>query len=117
MKFPQNNPTRNSYYLDSLHANNTFSFFTEYGKQNKETIVAFSTRLGDFTLRLYKDTPIHRANFIFLAKTGYFDTTGFHRLVPNFVAQFGDSDRLSTVDFRFRGESLVSFDAKVMEGI
>ena len=85
---------------DSLTNKNTFNFFTEYGKQNPETIVEFSTRLGNFTFKLHKDTPIHRANFIFLAKKGYFDTTVFHRLVPGFVAQFGNSDRLSTVQFR-----------------
>ena len=85
---------------DSLNNKNAEAFFTEYGKQNKETIVTFETRLGNFTVKLYKDTPIHRANFIFLAKKGYFDTTSFHRLVPGFVAQFGDSDRLTTVKFR-----------------
>ena len=85
---------------DSLNNKNAQAFFAEYGKQNPETLVEFSTRLGNFTFRLYKDTPIHRANFIFLAKKGYFDTTSFHRLVPNFVAQFGNSDRMSTVNFR-----------------
>jgi len=85
---------------DSLNSKNAFNFFTEYGKQNKETIVEFSTRLGNFTVKLYNDTPIHRANFIFLAKKGYFNTTSFHRLVPGFVAQFGDSDRNETAKFR-----------------
>ncbi len=85
---------------DTLNNKNTVSFFTAYGKENKETIVAFSTRLGNFTVKLYNDVPVHRANFIFLAKKGYFDTTSFHRLVPGFVAQFGNSDRLSTVKFR-----------------
>ncbi len=85
---------------DTLNHNNANAFFRAYGKINKETIVEFSTRLGNFTFQLYKDTPIHRANFIFLAKKGYFDTTSFHRLVPNFVAQFGNSDRMTTINFR-----------------
>jgi len=85
---------------DSLTNKNTTAFFTAYGKQNPETIVEFSTRLGNFTIKLFKDTPIHRANFIFLAKKKYFDTTCFHRVVPGFVAQFGDSDRNTTVKFR-----------------
>ncbi len=85
---------------DSLNNKNTEVFFTAYGEQNKETIVEFETRLGNFTVKLFNDTPIHRANFIFLAKKGYFDSTSFHRLVPNFVAQFGNSDRLETVKFR-----------------
>ena len=85
---------------DSLNSKNVEIFFTAYGKQNLETIVEFETRLGNFTVKLYKDTPVDRANFIFLAKKGYFNTTCFHRLVPGFVAQFGDSDRLETVKFR-----------------
>ncbi len=85
---------------DSLTNKNAIAFFTEYRKQNKETIVQFSTRLGNFTVKLYNNTPIHSANFIFLAKKGYFDTTSFHRLVPNFVAQFGNSDNFKTAKFR-----------------
>ena len=85
---------------DTLNNKNVTAFFTAYGKQNPETLVTFKTRLGNFTVKLYKDTPIHRANFIFLAKKSYFNTTSFHRLVPGFVAQFGDSDRLETVKFR-----------------
>ena len=85
---------------DSLNSKNAEAFFTAYGKQNPETIVEFETRLGNFTVKLYKDTPVDRANFIFLAKKGYFDTTSFHRLVPGFVAQFGNSDRIETVKFR-----------------
>jgi len=41
-------------------------------------------------LQLYRQTPIHRANFIKLAKEGFFNGTTFHRVVPNFVIQGGD---------------------------
>jgi peptidylprolyl isomerase len=85
---------------DSLNANNAVAFFKEYGKQNKETKVKFSTRLGDIIIQLYNNTPIHRANFIFLTKKGYFNTTCFHRVVPNFIAQGGNSENRSTSDFR-----------------
>lgn len=85
---------------DSLTNKNTKEFFTAYGKQNTESIIKFSTRLGNFTVKLYKDTPIHSANFLFLAKKGYFNSTSFHRLVPGFVAQFGNSDNMETAKFR-----------------
>lgn len=52
----------------------------------------FETRLGNIKIRLYKDTPLHRASFIFLTKTGYFSTTCFHRIVPGFIVQGGNSD-------------------------
>src|SRR5690606_10527429 len=57
---------------------NVVSFLTEYGKNNPETKVQISTPLGDIEIELYKDTPLHRANFIYLVKQGYFNETFFH---------------------------------------
>lgn len=82
--------------LDTINSKNTVAFLKAYGKENPETIVVFETRLGDIKIRLYKDTPLHRANFIFLSKTGYFNTTCFHRIVPGFIVQGGSSDHPST---------------------
>lgn len=75
---------------------NLVSFFTEYGEENPETEVKISTRLGDIYISLYEDTPLHRANFIYLVKRGYFSDTFFHRVVPNFIIQGGNSDLAST---------------------
>jgi len=86
--------------LDTLNNTNVVAFLTEYGKQNSETKVLFKTRLGDITIKLYKDTPLHRASFIFLTKMGYFNTTCFHRVVPDFIAQGGNSENRTTADFR-----------------
>ena len=36
------------------------------------------------------DAPVTVRNFMNLAKSGYYRGTGFHRVVPNFVAQDGD---------------------------
>ncbi|MEQ6124192.1 peptidylprolyl isomerase [Pseudotenacibaculum sp. MALMAid0570] len=77
---------------DSINNKNTVAFLKAYGKLNPETIVLFETRLGNIKIRLYKDTPLHRASFIFLTKTGYFSTTCFHRIVPGFIVQGGNSD-------------------------
>jgi len=71
---------------------NVVSFFTQYGKDNPETKVLVSTQHGDILIELYKDTPLHRANFIFLVKQKYFNNTFFHRIVPNFIIQGGNSD-------------------------
>lgn len=75
---------------------NVVSFLTEYGKKNPETKVLITTRFGDIEIELYKDTPLHRANFIYLVKQQYFDETFFHRVVPNFIIQAGNSDLVST---------------------
>jgi peptidylprolyl isomerase len=84
----------------SINDKNVVEFLTEYGKKNPETLVLIKTRLGDIKIRLYKDTPMHRANFIFLTKEGYFDTTCFYRVVPSFIIQGGNSENISTMRYR-----------------
>jgi cyclophilin family peptidyl-prolyl cis-trans isomerase len=85
---------------DSLKKHNVEAFFTEYKKKNKETKVLIKTIFGNIKLRLYNDTPIHRANFIFLTKIKYFDTTVFYRVAKNFVIQGGNSDDMYTMEQR-----------------
>lgn len=80
---------------------NVVEFLTDYGKQNPETKVQISTRLGNIEIELFEDTPLHRANFIYLIKQKYFDETYFHRIVPNFIIQGGNSDNASTNKKRF----------------
>ena len=75
---------------------NVVSFLTEYGKKNPETKVLITSSFGDIEIELYKDTPLHRANMIYLVKQKYFDDTFFHRVVPNFIIQAGNSDIVST---------------------
>lgn len=87
---------------DSLNKHNVEAFFSEYGKSNKETKVRITTKFGDIDLLLYKDTPIHRANFIFLTKIGYFNTTVFYRVAKNFVVQGGNSDDIYTMKQRHK---------------
>ena len=81
---------------DSLNKDNVEAFFTEYGKKNKETKVIIKTKFGNIKLRLYNDVPIHRANFIFLTKIKYFNTTEIYRVAKNFVIQGGNSDETYT---------------------
>ena len=85
---------------ESINDKNVVEFLTEYGKNNPETQVLLKTRLGNIKIRLYKDTPLHRANFIFLTKEGYFDTTCFYRVVPGFIIQGGNSENITTMRYR-----------------
>ena len=54
--------------------------------------VKIQTMSGDIIVRLYDETPIHRDNFIKLAKEGYYDGTLFHRVIKDFMIQGGDPD-------------------------
>lgn len=58
----------------------------------KFTNVKITTSAGDITVRLFNDTPIHRDNFIKLAKEGYYDGVLFHRVINEFMIQTGDPD-------------------------
>jgi len=60
-----------------------------YGKLNRERDVSIETGFGTIRLRLYDETPLHRANFIKLIKDGYYDQAEFYRIVENFVVQGG----------------------------
>ena len=64
---------------------------TKYGEVNTETIVDIYTTKGKIRIKLYEDTPLHRANFILLVKSGYLKGCLFSRVVPDFMAQCGGS--------------------------
>ena len=85
--------TKKDFVLDDKNA---IPFLFEYGNKNKENKVRISTSYGDIDVELFKDTPYHRANFIYLTKKGYFNNTTFHRVVPDFIIQGGNSDRQET---------------------
>jgi peptidylprolyl isomerase len=87
---------------DSIDDRNTVAFLEKYGALNPETRVRIKTRLGNIDIRLYEDAPLHRANFVFLSKVGYFDTTCFYRVVPDFIIQGGESERIDTQAYKHR---------------
>lgn len=58
--------------------------------ETKETIVVMDTTLGEIKLKLYNETPKHRANFIKLAKEGQYEGLLFHRVIKDFMIQGGD---------------------------
>jgi len=48
------------------------------------------TSLGDITVELFTDKmPITAGNFVELAKSGFYDGLHFHRVIDNFMLQFG----------------------------
>jgi cyclophilin family peptidyl-prolyl cis-trans isomerase len=57
---------------------------------NKNIIISVKTTHGDFKLKLYDETPLHRDNFIGLVNSSYYEGISFHRLIKGFMVQAGD---------------------------
>lgn len=55
-----------------------------------EPRVIISTEFGDITIKLYNETPVHRDNFLKLAREGFYNGTLFHRVINQFMIQGGD---------------------------
>lgn len=58
----------------------------------KDVRVLISTDYGNIILKLYNETPLHRDNFIKIAKEGFYDGLLFHRVIDKFMIQGGDPD-------------------------
>lgn len=62
----------------------------------KKGFVLIETSLGNITIQLNDSAaPKHSANFRKLATEGYYDSTTFHRVIPNFMIQGGDPNSKS----------------------
>lgn len=57
---------------------------------NAQQRVRIVTTKGNIVVELYQNTPIHRTNFLRLAKEGFYDSTSFHRVIKEFMIQGGD---------------------------
>lgn len=64
--------------------------FINAATNQKPTMVKIQTNHGDIRIKLYDETPLHRDNFIKLAKEGYYDGVLFHRVIRDFMIQTGD---------------------------
>ena len=56
----------------------------------KYELVQITTKFGDILIWTYNETPKHQANFLKLAKEGYYNGTTFHRVINDFMIQGGD---------------------------
>ncbi|MGH2417659.1 MAG: peptidylprolyl isomerase [Candidatus Limnocylindria bacterium] len=58
---------------------------------SKSYTARFKTQRGDIVVELYADrAPLTVENFVNLARSGFYDGTTFHRVIPGFMAQGGD---------------------------
>jgi len=63
-------------------------------KPKKEAMkeVVIETSMGNITIALYNETPLHRDNFIKLVNEQFYDGVLFHRIIQQFMIQAGDPD-------------------------
>lgn len=78
--------------LKILNSKNAKGELYKFAQENPETRVLIQTSLGDIEVKLYEDTPLHRANFLRLVKSTYYNHTVFHRVINNFIIQGGGTD-------------------------
>ena len=78
-------------------------------ENGNETRVRLETNLGNITLKLYNETPLHRDNFIKLVKEGVYDSTLFHRVIKNFMCQAGDPNSKTAPDTTMLGDGDVGY--------
>lgn len=60
------------------------------GITKDDTIVSINTNKGEILIKLYNETPLHKANFIKIVNEGNLTGTLFHRVIRGFMIQGGD---------------------------
>ena len=74
---------------------------------SKSYTATMRTEKGDITIDLFAaDAPQTVNNFVFLARQGFYDGVGFHRVISGFMAQGGDptGTGMGGPGYRFKDE-------------
>lgn len=74
---------------------------------NESSVATVKTAKGEIKMKLMvRNAPISVANFVSLARSGFFNGKVFHRLVPNFVVQTGcpRGDGYGSLDYTIASE-------------
>lgn len=84
---------RNTLVYMMLFLFSTLSFATEKQMSDTQTKVKMTTTLGTIVIELDNaKAPVSAANFADYVKSGFYDGTIFHRVIPGFMAQGGGFD-------------------------
>jgi peptidyl-prolyl cis-trans isomerase B (cyclophilin B) len=80
--------------------------------------LVFETNCGNFTIELdQKSAPKATASLVALARSGYFDDTIIHRVVPSFVIQGGDPTGTGRGGPGYKTADIPPQDAKYTRGV
>lgn len=73
-------------------------------EDKNDALVLLHTTMGDITVELFNDTPLHRDNFLRLVKDGFYDGVLFHRVIDEFMVQTGDPKSKTAASGQSLGE-------------
>ncbi len=85
----------------------------------EEPVFDIKTSEGTIRVKLYKDTPQHRDNFVKLASERFYDGVLFHRVINGFMIQGGDPNTkdASLADKFGKGGPGYTIPAEIVEGL
>lgn len=85
----------------------------------EEPLLEMVTSMGSMKIKLYKETPLHRDNFVKLARKGYYNGLLFHRVIRGFMIQAGDPFTRDTtkVDLYGSGGPNYTIPAEIVPGL
>ncbi len=75
--------------VTEIDPQNVAAELAAYGEQHPENEVLIETSFGNMRIRLYDDTPLHRANFIKNIRDGIYEDGEFYRIHYQFMIQAG----------------------------
>ncbi|MDW7690303.1 peptidylprolyl isomerase [Flammeovirgaceae bacterium SG7u.111] len=106
------------FVLLGLIASPSFAQSKKKKKSKKDEVVMLSTSYGTIHILLYDETPLHKANFLKLAKEGFYDSLIFHRVLKDFVVQGGDpNSRPGTEGEVGKGGPGYTVEAEIVESL
>jgi len=88
-------------------------------QDQKDTLVELTTEFGTMKLKLYKETPLHRANFIKLAGEGFYNDLLFHRVIKGFMIQGGEPQSKNAAPGQMLGSGDIGYKipAEIVPGL
>jgi len=75
--------------ISLIFALNTVLITVNAQTLSKETVL-IETNYGQMKIKLFEETPLHKANFLKLVNEKVFDSLLFHRVINEFMIQGGD---------------------------
>jgi cyclophilin family peptidyl-prolyl cis-trans isomerase len=82
---------------------------TKLKRKDRKRDIEMITTEGTIIIRLSDSTPLHRDNFLRLAKSGYYDSLLFHRVIQYFMIQGGDPQSKYALPGQPLGDSSAPF--------